>query len=280
MRRGTKRPADAKSECAGGIHSRKISRPATLSSLFTIPKRRWRPLAVAVLASVFGAGPAPAGPRPEPAAFVSALEAGEPRTIVVYGTSLTANGGWVGQMRAWLAAQYPGAATVINSGLSGRNSAEGLARLEARVLDHEPDVVFIEFAMNDAFRYTDGTPRLDVPQARENLEAMIRAIRERNPDVEILLQTTNTVWDSPAGSNRSATLRPELAAYYRMYREVAAARGLMLIDHEANWAALQREDRAKFEAFIPDGVHPTAAGCAEVVFPFLQRQLAGGDPAG
>ena len=212
----------------------------------------------------------------EPAALVAALAAGQPRKVVVYGTSLTAGGAWVGQMSQWLSAKYPGLLTLINSGLSGKNSAEGLAQLQAKVLAHHPDTVFIEFAMNDAFLYSDGTPQLSVEQARANLDAMIDAILAQNPQAEIILQTMNTVWNSPSGSNQSATLRPNLAAYYEMYRSVAAARGLMLIDHHPAWAALQQGDLATFQSYVPDGVHPVATGWSKVVLPLLKWKLTGG----
>jgi lysophospholipase L1-like esterase len=178
-------------------------------------------------------------------------------------------------MQTWLAANYTGTMTLVNSGLSGKNSAEGVAQLSTKVLAYNPDTVFIEFAMNDAFLYTDGTPQLSVAEARANLITMIDAIRAQNPRAEIILQTMNSVWDSPAGSNQSATLRPNLPAYYQMYRDVAAERGLLLIDHYPNWVTLQSNDLPTFQAYIPDGVHPTAAGTQAITMPLLQRRLIG-----
>lgn len=218
------------------------------------------------------------GLHSEPPAFLGNLAGGGPLKIVVYGTSLTASGAWVSRMNTWLGAEYPGKITLIISGLSGRNSATGLAQLESKVLAHNPDVVFIEFAMNDAFLYSDGTPQLGVEDARANLLAMIDAIKSHNAQAEIILQTMNTVWDSPSGSNQSATLRPNLAAYYQMYREVAAARGLMLIDHHPNWDALQRNDPSTFQGYVPDGVHPNSEGISKVMVPLLQWKLSGGRP--
>ena len=214
----------------------------------------------------------------EPSKLVTTLAAGLTRKIVVYGTSLTAGGAWVGQMNTWLSAKYPGKITLINSGLSGKNSATGLSQLSTKVLAHNPDIVFIEFAVNDAFLYSDGTPQLSVAQAQANLVAMIDAIQAQNPEVEIILQTMNSVWNSPSGSNQSATLRPNLAAYYQMYRDVATARDLMLIDHHPNWVALQTNDPATFQSYIADGVHPNAEGIGKITFPLLQWKLSGGLP--
>jgi len=115
-----------------------------------------------------------------------------------------------------------------------------------------------------------------VDQAKANLNAMIDAILGQNPQAEIILQTMNTVWNSPGGSNQSAALRPNLAAYYEMYRSVAATRGLMLVDHEPAWAALQQGDLAAFQSYVPDGVHPVATGLSKVVLPLLKWKLTGG----
>ncbi len=215
----------------------------------------------------------------KPSALVSALAAGQHRTVVAYGTSLTEGGAWVGAMDSWLSSKYPGLLTVVNSGLSGKNSADGLAQLESRVLAHQPDTVFIEFAMNDAFLYSDTALRLTVAQARTNLLAMIDAIKLHNPAAEIILQTMNTVWDSPAGSNASATLRPHLAEYYAMYRKVASERGLLLIDHHPNWATLQQGDLPTFQNYVPDGVHPVLLGTEKVIMPLMKWKLSGGNPA-
>ena len=71
---------------------------------------------------------------------------------------------------------------------------------------------------------------------------------------------------------------PNLAAYYQMYRDVATARGLMLIDHHPNWVALQANDPTTFQSYIADGVHPNAEGIGEITFPLLQWKLSGGLP--
>jgi acyl-CoA thioesterase-1 len=63
-----------------------------------------------------------------------------------------------------------------------------------------------------------------------------------------------------------------------MYRDVAAERGLMLIDHEANWDTLRDRSPATFKSYVADGVHPNAAGCSKVILPLLQWKLSGGGP--
>ena len=64
--------------------------------------------------------------------LVRDLAAGRTRTVVVYGTSLTASGAWVTQMQSWLANTYSGTLVLYNGGLSGKNSAEGVVSSPAR----------------------------------------------------------------------------------------------------------------------------------------------------
>ena len=48
--------------------------------------------------------------------LVARLKAGKSQTVVASGTSLTEGGAWVSQLQQALQAEYPGLATVINSG--------------------------------------------------------------------------------------------------------------------------------------------------------------------
>jgi sialate O-acetylesterase len=195
------------------------------------------------------------------------LAAGRTQVVVVYGTSLSTPeyGPWVAQMRAWLDARYPGRAVVVDSGMSGSHSTAGLEQLAARVLAYRPDTVFIEFAVNDAANLT-------VAESKSNLNTMLDRILAAKAETEIILQTMNGAWDAPNGW-KSATARAKLADYYQGYREVAAARGLLLIDHYPAWADLQRNGPATFQAYVPDGVHPTAAALAVMTTPRIQAAL-------
>ena len=195
--------------------------------------------------------------------FATKLAAGERQTLVAYGTSLTAGGAWVGQLKAALDKAYPGQATVINSGRGAMWSTWGVENLDQRVIAKNPDTVFIEFGINDAFlRY-----KTSVARARTNLVEMIDRIEEARPGCEIVLMTMNP----PIRVHLER--RPNIEAYYGMYREVAAERGLRLIDHEPRWRALLESDPKRFDELVPDGIHPGAAGCGEVITPAIWKGL-------
>src|SRR5690349_11253996 len=80
----------------------------------------------------------------DPATPFRSLAAGKKQTVVVYGTSLTHGGAWANATKQWFDQTYPGQVTFINSGGPGQNSDWGLANLKAKVLDHHPDLVFVE----------------------------------------------------------------------------------------------------------------------------------------
>jgi len=139
----------------------------------------------------------------------------------------------------------------------------GLDNLDSRVLKKNPDTVLIEWAINDAFLKYDTS----VSMARKNLEEMIDQILKQNPNCEVILMTMNP----PIREHLER--RPKIEEYYQMYRDVAAARKLRLIDHYPNWKAVLDKDKAAFDAYVPDGIHPNAKGCEMVILPALEASL-------
>lgn len=198
--------------------------------------------------------------------MISRLRVGSPQRIGFYGTSLTAAGAWVPQLTAALTERFPGLVTTFSGAESGMHSRWGVENLDTRVLVNEPDVVFMEFSVNDAcarFGITIG-------EARANLENMIDRIRARNPACDVILQVMNPVLDRPAGHDGH---RPRLADYQEIHRQVARERGLLCIDHMPAWTGLLGRDEAQFRAWVPDGLHPQAEGYARVVTPQIFAQL-------
>ncbi|NLO72934.1 MAG: SGNH/GDSL hydrolase family protein [candidate division WS1 bacterium] len=78
------------------------------------------------------------------------LQAGGPVTVAYIGGSVTAMEGWRTQTFEWLQKTYPQAQlTHINAAIGGTGSDLGVFRYERDVLRHQPDLVFVEFAIND-----------------------------------------------------------------------------------------------------------------------------------
>jgi beta-N-acetylhexosaminidase len=107
------------------------------------------------------------------------LKAGQPVTIVYLGGSITqAANGYRQQSAAWLQAQYPAAKIMaINAGVGGTRSDLGAFRLKSQVLDQNPDLVFVEFAVNDM--------NTDTTMIHEAMEGIVRRIRANDPATDI-----------------------------------------------------------------------------------------------
>jgi len=81
----------------------------------------------------------------------------EALTVVAFGDSVTfgahmqAGDTYPEQLQVLLDTRYgPGVATVINAGIGGNTSGAGPARLERDVLAHKPDIVLVNFGLNDS----------------------------------------------------------------------------------------------------------------------------------
>lgn len=162
------------------------------------------------------------------------LKAGGPMKLVAYGDSITAGGDaskpelifW----RRWadeLQRKYPSARiTAVNGATGGDSTAQGLQRLQAKVLDEQPDLVLIGFGMND--HNVGGVP---IPQFQENLKQMIARIRSGTAAEVVLFSAfpPNPKWKF--GSHR-------MADYAEATRRVAGDTACAYADVFTNWQSL------------------------------------------
>jgi lysophospholipase L1-like esterase len=209
--------------------------------------------------------------------FIQQLEQGEMVKIAALGTSLT--GGkwrWFDVMEEWLDEAYPGQITYYNEGVGASATSyppgnSGLDKVKI-VAAYKPDVVFIEFAVNDSYKPYN----ISIEQSRKNLESIIDTLLKSNPEVEIILQTMNVVIDMPELNMLESTKRSDLTKYLKMYREVASKRNLLLIDHYLNWRKfLKTEGRDAYIKVVTDGVHPNLEGYRKILLPELKEVLKG-----
>lgn len=196
------------------------------------------------------------------------LKAGKKQTVVLYGTSLTAEGAWSGALKTWFQTTFPNQVTVINAAGPGQCSDWGLQNLEQKVLKHQPDLVFIEFSYNDAHEKF----KMPVPKGRENLDAMVKAIRANKPDTTIVLQIMNVGWDAPNG-NRSLSVRPQLLAFNENYRTYTKEQNMPLLDHYIAWNKLKESQPEVFHRLVPDGSHPIKEGSLLYTWPLVKSWL-------
>ena len=176
---------------------------------------------------------------------------GAPARIVAFGTSLTARAGWPEALAARLEACLGHPVALVRVAESGRGTGWALEQT-GRVAAARPDLVLVEFAINDA----DLLGGEGLAASRANHERLLDALAAGLPGVPVLLMTMNPV----AGPVRQLQ-RPFLADYDTMLRDLAAERGLALADLAPRWQAAIAADPALRP---PDGLHPDPAAAAAV----------------
>lgn len=198
--------------------------------------------------------------------LVKNLQEGKDQTVVIYGTSLSSGGhgkAWMQAVADYFNDKYGNHLDYYLAGKGGMWSTWGIQHLEDSVITKKPDAVIIEFGINDAFYKYETSPEL----AQLNLEYMIDRIQLAYPNCEIILQVMNMP------IRKSAGYRPNLTAYYNMYRKVAKKRKLLLIDHYPNWQEILDQGETEFLEHVPDGIHPNDASGREIIAPFIIKQL-------
>ncbi len=198
--------------------------------------------------------------------LVKNLQQGKDQLVVVYGTSLSSGNhgkSWMQEVSNYFNEKYGSHLTYTLSGKGGMWSTWGVQNIEDSVITKHPDAVIMEFGINDAFKKYATSPEV----ARLNLEYMIHRIQLDNPDCEIILQVMNM----PIG--KSASYRPNLNAYYAMYRKVAKKEKLLLIDHYPNWQKILDQGEDVFMEKVPDGIHPSDESGKNIIAPMIIKTL-------
>ena len=180
----------------------------------------------------------------------SDLEAGADVTIVAYGDSITAGfavrRGFPSFWKEMLDEKYPEAGLeMINSGISGDTSMDGLARLDWSVLSYEPDLVTINFGINDCVL------GLALEEFEMNLVEMIRRIRS-GPNSEILLLSSQPLETPPYDRL--------VLDYYQAVQRVAAEMDVGFVDVCGAWMARVQEGTPLSSLILPGLDHPNEVG--------------------
>lgn len=188
---------------------------------------------------------------------------------ICYGDGVHPDQAWVSLVAAELAQRYP-AVRVDNEGVNGETVQGGLWRLSACLRPPVPDLIYVQFGLNDAWLNTCSAEEYaDLIQeiASRTLESGVRAV---------LVGTNHPVWagqdiygeaDYPQRVRQfNASLRSRFAA---------APERVFLADIEAHWDAFGSR-----EALVPllqgDGVHLSPQGnCvyADFLLPLFEQSL-------
>ena len=180
----------------------------------------------------------------------SDLEAGADVTIVAYGDSITAGfavrRGFPSFWKEMLDEKYPEAGLeMINSGISGDTTLDGLSRLDWAVLSYEPDLVTINFGINDCVL------GLGLEEFEMNLVEMVRRIRA-GPGSEVLLLTSQLLETPPYDRL--------VLDYYQAIERVAREMDVGFVDVHGAWMRREEQGTPLSSLIIPGLDHPNEAG--------------------
>ncbi len=146
---------------------------------------------------------------------------------------------------------------MINASISGTGSRVAVYRLAEHVLPYRPDLVFIEFSVND-----NETAKTDPDLIVANLEYIVRSLKASNPNVAVtFVYTTNS-----SGENAS-----------RVHSVVAQHYDIPEIDLRAPLMAKIEAGENEWADFLYDTAHPVDRGHAFYADVVTRAVLA--DPA-
>jgi len=143
---------------------------------------------------------------------------------------------WAKMSTTWLSEQFP-TATVnyVNAGLSGTPSILGNMRLERDVLASDPDIVFVEFAVNDG----------NANEFKYAYESLVRTLLTQDKDIAVVLLFTIV--------ESGHTCQPHMTEIGKHY-------GLPMISlPDSMWVEIQ-EGRMTWDDYSGDQSHPHVEG--------------------
>ncbi len=191
--------------------------------------------------------------------------------VVYLGGSITEGAGvkkpelrWASKIHSWFQEQYPEIEwKEYNAGIGGTNSEFGVFRLKSDVLVYEPDVVFVEFAVNDKGAAED--------QSLNAMEGIVRGILKSNLQCQIIFVLTAT--DDMLTEFYD---KGQLPGSVLMHERVASHYHIPAIN--VGMALHKRicEEAVGSEIYLADTVHPNEKGYAlyyEAVKEYLEKEL-------
>ncbi|MDR2706356.1 MAG: SGNH/GDSL hydrolase family protein [Planctomycetaceae bacterium] len=184
------------------------------------------------------------------------LNKGETVKIAYLGGSITAANGWRPKTTEWFKKTFPNAKIEeIHAAIGGTGSDLGVFRLGHDVLQYQPDLLFVEFAVNDGGALPENIWR--------SMEGIVRQTWKSNPKTDIVFVYTisEALAKEPREGicNRSMSSMELLADFY----------GIPSINFAVPVFALEKSGKLLFKGesapegvilFSTDSVHPLDAG--------------------
>ena len=195
---------------------------------------------------------------PPPADTPKDLQLKPGNTIVAIGDSITAGGGYLRDIDAVLAQQYPDLkiAKVVNKGIGGQKAEDLVKRFDKDVVQLKPAVVTLSIGINDVWhRLKNPHDEKILAAYKANVGKMVDAAQQAGIKV-ILLTPTLIQEDAAAEGNQ------RLVMYVEAEKQIATEKKCQLVDlHGMFLTALkQKPADQKGNWLTGDGVHMKPLG--------------------
>ena len=209
--------------------------------------------------------------------FAKATTAGAEVKIAYLGGSITAQPGWRPKTLAHIQKTFPTAKfSEINAAIGGTGSDLGVFRLKQDVLDAKPDLLFVEFAVNDG--------GAEPQQIFRCMEGIVRQTWRALPQCDIAFVYTITEQLAPplleGKFPRAASAMEEVAEHYgvptiHMCMEVARLAKAGKLVWKAPLPKTPEEEAKLGDQFVfaPDSVHPHVETGHELYLQAVARSL-------
>jgi hypothetical protein len=209
--------------------------------------------AVAVAAPIEAFGLNEVHPRGGLPNVMAKLAAGKEARVAYLGGSITNAPGWRVLSLKWLQQKYPNAKlSEIHAAVSGTGSDFGAFRVGREALDRKPDLLFVEFAVNDGGAAPERIARA--------MEGIVRQTWRANPETDICFVYTlgNFDLETLQGGHyqRSAATMERVAEHY----------AIPSIHFGVEVARLHKEGKLVFTAPLPKTEQERAALNGKIVF--------------
>jgi lysophospholipase L1-like esterase len=196
------------------------------------------------------------------------------KKVVLFGDSTTAPRGAMKIYGRRLAEEFK-EFTIVNSGVGGNTTDMAAKRFERDVVAHEPDIVVIQFGINDSavdvWRNPPATQsRVPLDAYTRNIESFVKTLAGHG--AKAILMTPNPcrwtpelkrLYDKPPYRTDDVDgWNVTLADYAQAVREVAEASGTPLVDVYAAFQNYARREGQDMNDLLLDGMHPNDSGHA------------------
>lgn len=189
------------------------------------------------------------------AAAMKKAQSGESVTVGVIGGSITQgtaasnqNNCYASKFFNWWSEKFPeGSFNFVNAGIGGTDSYLGVHRIDEQLLSQDPDVVIVEFSVND----TDKTMN------KYSYDSLVRKILTADNDPAVILLFTT---------------QEDGTSMQDIHKEVGTAYDLPMVSYKNAVYPEVAAGTLAWDDISPDNIHPNDAG-HDIIGQILSRYL-------